>query len=226
MIRIIMLNIVLLLSATLLSQQRGDWGISAGAAGYLGEINPERMFSSPNVFVTLFYRYNIHPRHSLRASFSGASLGASDASSGNEFQMARGESFAGYIGEMAGMFEFNFFPYATTARRWTYTPFLAGGLGISFISTEVFTYTPVIPVSVGIKLTPHKNFGLEAECGFRKTFYDNFDGLVDPVGPDSGAWTHNNDWYTFAGITVTWKMFNRFAGCPAYEEMKVYNKRR
>ncbi|MBM3421298.1 MAG: hypothetical protein FJY11_09205 [Bacteroidetes bacterium] len=226
MTRILSAVITLFTTLTLFPQQSVDWGVSAGVTGYLGDINPDRLFVSPGAGASLFYRYNIHPRHSLRSSFMAASLSGSDQLSGNAFQEGRGESFSGYIGEMSALFEFNFFPYATTAKRWTYTPFLAGGFGICFIATDVFTYTPVLPVSVGFKITPHKNFGLEAEYGFRKTFYDNFDGLVDQVDPEHRLWTHNNDWYTFAGLTLTWKMFNRLTGCPAYEEIKVYNKRR
>ena len=34
---------------------------------------------------------------------------------------------------------------------------------------------------LGFKVNIYKNMGLEAEYGFRKTFYDNFDGLKDLV---------------------------------------------
>jgi len=40
---------------------------------------------------------------------------------------------------------------------------------------------------------------------FVRLFYDKFDGLEDNVDPDHKAWLHNNDWYSFAGIAITWK---------------------
>jgi hypothetical protein len=168
----------------------------------------------------------MHPRHSLKGSLLAGTIAGDDMIAGNDFQSGRGASFSGYVGELAAQFEFNFLPYSTRGRRWNYSPYLAAGAGIAFISTDVFTYTPVIPFAFGVKVNFYKNLGLEVEYGFRKTFYDNFDGLIDPVHPDDHAWTHNNDWYTFAGVSFTWRMFNRLAGCPAYEEEMNYKRRR
>lgn len=226
MIRYLALSLVILTSVVSSAQQNADWGVTAGTSTYLGDINPDNIFHSPGIGAGLFYRHNFHPRQSLKVSFLTATLQGDDLKSGNEFQLARGESFSGMITELAGMFEFNFFPYSTTAKRWISSPYIAGGLGICFISTGVNTYVPVIPIAIGYKVNIHKNMGLEFEYGFRKTFYDNFDGLIDPVDPGHHAWTHNNDWYTFAGVSLTWKMFNRLMGCPAYEKTKSYQKRR
>ena len=79
---------------------------------------------------------------------------------------------------------------------------------------------------MGFKINLYKNLGLEAEYGFRKTFYDNFDGLNDFTDPEDYAWLHNNDWYSFAGICLTWKMYNKLAGCPAYDDVDRKRKRR
>jgi hypothetical protein len=94
--------------------------------------------------------------------------------------------------------------------------------------TSALTYIPVkpvIPFTFGFKVNVYKNIGLEAEYGFRKTFYDNFDGLKDLVAPSDFGWIHNNDWYTFTGITVTWKIYNKLAGCPAYGDVNSKKKR-
>ncbi|MBA4323394.1 MAG: hypothetical protein C0408_11315, partial [Odoribacter sp.] len=133
-------------------------------------------------------------------------------------------SFSGGVSEWAAQFEFNFLPYSTQGKRWNYTPYFAAGAGIAFINTSVITYVPVIPFSIGFKLNFYKNLGLEAEYGFRKTFYDNFDGLKDLTAPSDYSWLHNNDWYSFAGIAFTWKMYNRLAGCPAYGDTDARRK--
>jgi hypothetical protein len=217
---------VLAVPSGALAQRNADWGISAGASTYIGDINPDGLFVLPSPAAGLFFRYNLHPRQSIRASIMGYGIRGDDLVSSNQFQIDRGNSFSGYIGEASVIFEFNFFPYSTSTggRKIGYTPYLAAGAGVAFINTVVFTYTPVIPISAGFKVNFYKNLGLELEYGFRKTFYDNFDGLIDPVDPDHRTWTHNNDWYTFAGVAFTWKMYNRLAGCPAYEEQ--INKRR
>jgi hypothetical protein len=104
------------------------------------------------------------------------------------------------------------------------TPYLAGGAGVAFVNTTSFATIPVIPFSIGYKVNIYKNLGLEAEYGFRKTFYDNFDGLKDLVAPSDYGVIHHNDWYSFTGVAVTWKFFTRLAGCPAYGDEKSKRK--
>ncbi len=133
--------------------------------------------------------------------------------------------FSGSVAEWALQFEFNFLPYSTLGKPLDFTPYLAAGIGVTFINTTSFTYVPAIPFSLGFKVNIYKNIGLEAEYGFRKTFYDNFDGLKDLVAPSDVAWMHNNDWYSFTGVTVTWKMYSKLAGCPAYNDV-ISNRRR
>ncbi len=173
----------------------------------------------------LLYRFNFHPRQAVRANLLFGGLQANDRNFNNGFQQARAASFSGTVGELSGQFEFNFLPYSTQARRWNFTPYVAAGGGIAFVNTVVSTYIPVIPFSVGLKINIYKNLGLEAEYGFRKTFYDNFDGVKDNIDPAVYSWIHNNDWYSFAGIAFTWKMYNRLAGCPAYDYENPIRKR-
>ncbi len=213
-----------------MGQRSADYGIIGGVSSYLGDINPNRLFYSPLPAGGIFYRYNFHPRQSLRANIIFGGLRANDLDFNNPIQTARKAQFSGNIGEMALQFEFNFLPYSTQGKKWNLTPYIAAGLGLSFIDTKTtvqlpsfnysaFTYQPIIPFSVGFKINIHKNLGLEAEYGFRKTFYDNFDGLTNNIDPDHKAWLHNNDWYSFAGIAFTWKIYNKLAGCPAFKDV-------
>jgi hypothetical protein len=222
---ILWLFILICLTLPLKGQRNADYGAIAGVSSYIGDINPNRLMYSPLPMVGIFYRYNLNPRQALRTSLFIGGLRADDHDFNNSFQQARGASFSGGVGEWAAQFEFNFFPYSTLGRRWNYTPYLAAGLGIAFINTSVYTYVPVIPFSLGFKINIYKNLGLEAEYGFRKTFYDNFDGLNDFIDPSDYSWLHNNDWYSFAGIALTWKIYNRLAGCPAYMDVDARKKR-
>jgi hypothetical protein len=206
-------------------QRNSDFGVFGGVSSYIGDINPGRLLYAPLPAGGVFYRYNLHPRQSLRASFIYGGLRGNDLDFNNSFQRARAASFSGTVGEFAVQFEFNFFPYSTEGKRWNYTPYFAAGGGIAFINTQAYTYVPVIPFSFGFKINIYKNIGLEAEYGFRKTFYDNFDGLKDLVAPSDYGWLHNNDWYTFTGISVTWKIYSKLAGCPAYNDVDSKRKR-
>lgn len=219
--------ILFILTFTLIlnGQRKADYGVFGGVSSYIGDINQGKMLYAPLPAAGVFYRYNLHPRQSLRLNLFVGGLQGSDSDFNSAFQKARNASFSGLAGELAAQFEFNFFPYATDGKRWNYTPYLAAGAGISFIDTKTITYIPVVPFSMGFKINVYKNLGIEAEYGFRKTFYDNFDGLNDdPVAQEDHGWLHNNDWYTFTGICVTWKIYNKLAGCPAYND--VDSKRR
>jgi hypothetical protein len=210
-----------LLSFSVSGQRNADYGIMGGVTSYIGDINPNRLFYSPLPAAGVFYRYNFHPRQAIRTNLL---LGGLRANS-NDFTNIPASSFSGTVAEWAVQFEFNFLPYSTQGKRWNYTPYIAAGAGIAFINTTSLTYEPVIPFSLGFKINIYKNLGLEAEYGFRKTFYDNFDGLVDNVDPDHRAWLHNNDWYSFAGISFTWKIYSKLAGCPAFKDVDESRRR-
>jgi len=209
----------LLLSVPAEGQRNADYGIFAGVSSYIGDINPGRVLYSPLPAGGIFYRYNLHPRHSLRGSFFIGGITGSDLDFSNDFQINRAGSFSGSTAELSAQFEFNFLPYTTQGRLWDFTPYFSSGAGIAVVNTVSISYQPVIPIIFGFKANVYKNIGLEAEYGIRKTFYDNFDGLNDPVAEADKAWIHNNDWYSFAGISLTWKIYNKLAGCPAYSDV-------
>jgi len=208
------------------AQRNSDYGVFGGVTGYFGDINSTRYLYSPSPSFGLIYRYNFHPRQSIRATFIYGGLKGSDLDFDNQYQQNRAASFTNSVFEASAQFEFNFFPYSTAGKWWDYTPYFAGGLGLAFLSSPGFTYIPVIPLAVGFKINVYKNLGLEAEYGFRKTFYDNFDGLNDNIDPDDRSWAHNNDWYMFTGVTLTWKMFHNLGTCPTYYDVERNKKRR
>jgi len=212
------------LSFCLSGQRSADYGIFAGTSSYIGDINPGKLFYSPLPAGGIFYRYNLHPRQAIRTGLFVGGISGNDLDFKNSFQQARAASFSGTVIDWSLQFEFNFFPYSTMGKSWEYTPYIAGGVGIAFINTKTFTYVPVIPFSMGFKINIYKNLGLEAEYGFRKTFYDNFDGLKDLVAQSDVSWFHNNDWYSFAGIAVCWKIYTKLAGCPAYDDVDPKRK--
>ncbi len=206
-------------------QQKSDYGIMGGVTSYMGDINPGRLLYAPSPALGAFYRYNLHPRQALRFNILYGGIRGNDRDFSNSFQTTRAASFSGTVAEFAGQFEFNFLPYTTMGKIWDFSPYFAAGFGGVYVTSTTSAVVPMIPFSFGFKINIHKNIGLEAEYGFRKTFYDNFDGLKDLVAPSDYAWTHNNDWYTFTGISVTWKIYSKLAGCPAFEDVDFKRKR-
>lgn len=208
------------------AQRNSDYGIFGGISYYMGDINPGRIFYAPSPSFGAVYRINLNPRQSIRTNIFYGGIKGNDLDFDNNFQLVRGASFSSSVIEWGIQFEFNFFPYTTAGKWWDYTPYFAAGGALAFLIGPSFTYVPVIPISFGFKINVYKNMGLEAEYSFRKTFYDNFDGLNDNIDPDHYSWAHNNDWYMFAGLTLTWKMFHNLSSCPAYDDVNDKKKRR
>jgi len=212
--RAIAIAILSLLALSALPQRSADYGISAGMVTYLGEKNPLSPFFRPGPAAQLFYRYNFNPRQAVRANLLGGYM----------------TPLKSFVGELGATYEFNFFPYSTfRSRHIDYTPYIAGGAALSMMS-QAGPFLSV-PFSAGFKVNVANQVGVEIEYGFRKTFTDKLDGqlgITDPGGdPVDNTWTHNNDWYSFLGVSVTWKMYNRLAGCPAFAEMgKDKNRKR
>lgn len=219
--RIITLIILVILALPAVAQRRADFGFSLGATNYLGEINSVNVFRAPGPAAQFFYRYNFNPRQAVRANLLAGSLRFSNSSA----------LLDAFVSELGATYEYNFFPYSTMrSRRVDYTPYLALGAAFSTVYNPeaVKSFNPFlsIPFSAGLKVNVANNVGLELEYGFRKTFNDKFDGQTDEDKIGSQTWTHNNDWYSFMGISVTWKMYNKLAGCPAFAEMGKEKKRK
>jgi hypothetical protein len=220
---------LILLSLSVSGQSSADYGFFGGVSSYLGDINTNRLLYSPLPAGGVFYRYNLNPRQSIRANLLLGGLQGNDLDFNNDFQQIRQESFSGTVAEGVIQFEFNFLSYSTQGKRWNYTPYIATGVGIAFFNTDSpindKPFQPILPLSLGFKINIYKNLGIEAEYGFRKTFYDKFDGLKDNIDPHHTAWLHNNDWYSFAGIAFTWKIYNKLVGCPAFKDVDESRRR-
>ena len=212
--RPITIAILIILALPALPQRSADYGVSAGVITYLGEQNPLNAFFKPGPAMQLFYRYNFNPRQAVRANLLGGYM----------------TPLGSFLGELGATYEFNFFPYSTfRSRHIDYSPYIAGGAALSMMS-QAGPFLSV-PFSAGFKVNVANQVGVEIEYGFRKTFTDKLDGqfeITDSGGePVDRTWTHNNDWYSFLGVSVTWKIYNKLAGCPAFAEMgKDKNRKR
>jgi len=221
--KILIILTVITIALPAFSQRSADYGVTVGAVTFLGDsING---LLKPGPAAQVFYRYNFNPRQAVRANIMGGYLTPLKAP----------------VGELGATYEFNFFPYSTfRSRHIDYTPYIAAGAAFSFVLNQVAldnttqNFHPFfsIPFSAGFKINVANQIGLEIEYGFRKTFYDKFDGRYEVMTPGDSpsavdhSWLHDNDWYSFLGVSVTWKMYNKLAGCPAFAEMEKDKKRK
>lgn len=208
------------LCAFISAQKKVDMGVTAGASYYLGDINPERHFYAPSPAFGLLYRYNFNPRQNIRATVLYMGVKANDADFSNDYQRVRNESFNGNIVDVSIQFEFNFLPYSTLDDPWTLSPYVAGGLGLSVYLTDDYSYGPSIPFGAGMKVNLKDGMAIAGEWSFIKTFADYWDGVTEPASPGYDSLIHNNDWYSYLGITFTWKIFDELMDCPTYWDVE------
>ncbi|MCB0801449.1 MAG: hypothetical protein KDB91_13180, partial [Bacteroidales bacterium] len=156
-----------------------------GAVSFLGDsING---LLKPGPAAQLFYRYNFNPRQAVRANIMGGYLTPLKAP----------------VGELGATYEFNFFPYSTfRSRHIDYTPYIAAGAAFSFVLNQVAldnttqNFHPFfsIPFSAGFKINVANQIGLEIEYGFRKTFYDKFDGRYEVMTTGDSPYAVDHSW--------------------------------
>jgi len=203
------------------AQRKSDIGFFAGTSYYMGDLNPGTHFKSPGIAVGPIFRYNFHKRSSVRASGIYHTLSAESPT----FANGAGGSFSADFMDLAVQYEFNFIPYQTGSRKLKYSLYTAAGLGyhLAFSGSSTGMSTPanhfMIPFSIGFKF----NAGTRLSAGFeyspRKTFTDTgLDGITN-IGEENSDFhlLGNNDWYNFAGVFVTYKIFNYREDCPAYD---------
>jgi len=201
-------------------QKNANVGIFAGTAYYMGDINPNRHFYRPSFSAGLLYRYNLNSRYAIKGNAYYAQLSGSDTDFPGILRPDRPGTPADFQTSLVDLgvhFEFNFLPYSPGFSNLAYTPYIFAGIsGAMIISTSRRAEDLVaFPFGMGIKLNISRRITTGAEWSFRKTFNDRLDGLENPSGTSSIL--HNNDWYSFLGIFITYKFFNFAADCPVYE---------
>ena len=207
-------------SVTLKAQEdyRFDMGGGVGMTGYLGDANTSTLFQHPSWDVELLFRYIATTRWNFKTNFYVGGLAGNSADMTNLFPSEETYKFSTIFYELSELAEFNFFSYGIGEtyqhlKRWT--PYLAGGLGLTAWSVQgnggvAFT----IPFGIGVRYKPSKRVNLGLEFLMKKTFTDKLDGpdLQDPMGIKS-SFMKNTDWYSTLTFTVSFEFSKRCATC-------------
>lgn len=228
-ISLLFLSALLCCSIHEAKSQHVELGVFGGAAYYLGELNPGKPFlNKPRPVVGVLYRKNWSKRYALRLSANYGKLAAEDKINNTEWSTFRELSFSTSILEASGMLEFNFLPYQINNYTTSpFTPFVFIGIAACRVSPTVKSATtnastkgksiiaPSVPFGVGFKFNFIQNLGLNIEWGVRKTFTDDIDGLSPTyLNGYQLSNSQNNDWYSFAGISLNYKILTKSDRCP------------
>ena len=211
------LALLLLFPSMAFSQRRADIGIFAGTSYYMGDLNPVKHFYMPGFAIGPMYRYNFEPRNSIRLSAFYHNLKGASAGYGDPYIESLNSVFDVTFIDAAANYEINFIPYKTANKKLNQSLYLSAGLGYHFaISGGGFNHF-TLPFGIGYKFNLAKKLSAGLEVSERMTFNDTgIDGIRN-FGSQKNNLFGNNDWYTFAGIFVSYKIFNFREECHAYD---------
>lgn len=210
---IICTSLNLILSSYCFSQERKDIGIQAGGSYYMGDYNYGRPFYQTSPSFGIVFRYNTNNFYSFRLSGNYSMLKGS-YSTFSHYLPGITSSFNKSLFDVAALFEMNFMSFNTKRlKKDNFTPYVFLGLGGAYLNGEVL---PQFPFGIGIKYCPLSRVTIGWEWRLSKTFTDNVDNYNN-VYDGSKAIFHNNDWYSFFGIFVTYRVHNKKYTCPVYQ---------
>jgi opacity protein-like surface antigen len=222
------------------AQDKLEIGVLAGTSYYLGDLNPQKQFYMPGFAYGGVGRYVLTDRFAVKGIISTIKIQGKYPDNNVVFPQGDiGYSFNRRLYDGSAQLEFNFksydHPFIKSAN---FSPYLSFGIGTTFINKRFSTdednpeqsnFILSLPFGVGVKYKINDWVRIGAEWSFRKTFVDDLDltesnPTVDPSNPYSfGEYDelnykqkiHNNDWYSFAGVMITFSLLKRKTECNA-----------
>ena len=217
--------------------QDNEIGIFAGGSNYIGDVGPTTYISpfsynaSTNYVGGVIFRKNFNERISARAKLNYSKIGSSDNWPQTvDYRKERGKYFKNRIVEVGLGIDFNFFEFDVYENSLQMTPYIS--TGISFFEYDPLKYdksesmatqygdaTSIsIPITLGYKIKPLKDFIVAFEITANHSFTDNLDGSRPDkkflISTDYFGSTLSKDWYVFSGISITYLFGKKKCYCP------------
>jgi Domain of unknown function (DUF6089) len=184
--------------------QQGEFGITAGAAHYFGDINTRAAINRPKPALGIFFRKQFNNYLGMRISAHYAQLGYSDIYSKNAYQQKRNLSFNTNLWELAVQGDFNFFKFVPGNPDYLFTPYVTLGVGLfsydpyamldgkkvflrplgtegqnkAYLSRKPYnTMAVCLPIGAGIKYNINEKMNISFEISHRLTSTDYLDDV-------------------------------------------------
>jgi hypothetical protein len=207
--RAILLFIIASLAVATSFAQTWEVGGTGGAAGYIGDFNPNQPLKFTNAAFGLFLKRNINGYFSVKFNYTHGTISGADSLSNNQQQHDRNLSFSTALDEFSMIGELNFLHYIPVVGKNKWTPFIFLGLstvnynpqatynGVAYDLRELMTEgqtTPykksaiAIPYGAGIKYNFTGQWNFIVDLGYR----DARTGYLDDVAgyyPDKASFT-------------------------------------
>ena len=217
--------------------QDNEIGIFAGGSNYIGDVGPTTYISpfsynaSTNYVGGVIFRKNFNERISARAKLNYSKIGSSDNwPQTADYRKERGKYFKNRIVEVGLGIDFNFFEFDVYESSLQMTPYIS--TGISFFEYDPLKYDKSesmatqygdassisVPITLGYKIKPLRDFIIAFEITANHSFTDNLDGSRPDkkflISTDYFGSTLSKDWYVFSGISITYLFGKKKCYCP------------
>lgn len=210
---LLFISINIIVIGSVFSQEKKDIGFQLGASYYIGDYNQGKPLYQPLPAVGFIFRYNLSKFYAFRLSASYGGL-RGNYNSFNQFLPIAPSSFTKQIIETELLSEVNFLSFSTLSSKGdTFAPYVIFGIGGAYSGGEII---PNIPFGVGFKYCPIPRITIGCEWRLHKTFTDKIDNYQN-IFDGSKAIFHNNDWFSFVGLFITYRLYNSDITCPAYK---------
>lgn len=212
--------------------QRNEIGVAFGGAFYMGDLNPKLPLVMINPGGGVFYRLNFNQHWSVRGNVYYLRVEGNDAYIG--YNPERDLSFFSDIYEFSVQTEVNFLQYQAGNLNTPFTPYLFGGLGgFTFHPKRLMPGGAIVDLTnvnqraeyglhdketdyglvsysllfgVGFKFNITRFVSTGIEWGMRRTGTDYLDDLSYGNPPSFAGNPKNNDWYSFFGLILSFKI--------------------
>ena len=225
--RRVLLSMVLLAASWLFLSQsaaaqdqpeyRAEVGGGVGVVNYLGDLNGN-LLKNLQPMGSLLGRYKMNPRMAFALNVSFGKLKGSSKNEKSWYPDMQTEQvdFNNTLIDAGLRFEYNFWPYGT-GREYRgarpLTPYMALGIGGSFVSGNQSVTTVNLPIAVGVKYKVAERLNLGVEYAMHFSLNDNLDGIKDPYGIKSSGLFKNTDCYGTLQVSLTYDLWAKCKVC-------------
>ncbi|WP_158824834.1 DUF6089 family protein [Mucilaginibacter lacusdianchii] len=199
---------VILSSASVCYAQTWELGVTAGAAGYMGDLNQRNVVKPSGFALGGFVKRNINGYLSAKVQYMLGQIQGADSTSKYEQFRNRNLSFVTRLQEVSLIGEFNFMEYQPENGKNIFTPFIYAGIGTvkytprAMYQGEMYDLRPLttegqskpykntafsIPYGVGIKYNFSGKLNLIADIGYRNPRTDYLDDVAGYYAPKAGV---------------------------------------
>ena len=203
-------------------QNSFEAGFLFGLTFYSGDLTDDPIeLNETHTGYGAFVRYGFNRNFALRGHVYSGAISGDDRNSATlqyrSFRFSTSIIELGLVGEWSPFAREHY--SSTGVHKVRLTPYLFGGVGRTFASTQAEYYGPpdqrdeilrvpfpepnlptqfwMTPVGVGLRADLFERVVIGTEVGWRPVFSDAIDGIKQNANPKSG------DWYYFAGATVS-----------------------